>query len=507
VFSTTRELPVISTIEMPAITDVEGSNSKVVKALRNPLYRSGYALVINTAGTTALGAVYWAIAARLYNQQTLGRSSALISALLLLSTLAQLNLGNALVRFLPQSGRSASGLIRASYGASAVAALVGAVGFVLILPRTSSAWKFLSQSWPLCLAFIAAALIWGVFTLEDAALTGLRRAVVVPIENTAYGVLKLALLVVFAWALRSSGIFISWILPLIPIILVINWMIFRRYAGEVPPSDVRLRTREIVRFAGVDYLGSLLSQAYGSILPLIVLSVLGAAANGSFYIAWTISSGLMLVAANFGTSLMVEAMSAPERLGELTKGVLARCAAVVLAGTAVLVVGARPILDIYGAKYAAHASVLLIVLALATLPRSLVQLTFALDRIAGKVGRASFTQFVLAVLVLSAASVMMRPLGILGVGLAWTGANVLVAVVRLPTIINATRQRPWMAPSAAGHPEMPGRHRGSHRRGAGPAPALPAPSVTAPAGTGRASGAAPRPGKRAGSGRHRVETR
>ncbi len=260
-FSTTRELPVISTIEMPAITDVEGSNSKVVKALRNPLYRSGYALVINTAGTTALGAVYWAIAARLYNQQTLGRSSALISALLLLSTLAQLNLGNALVRFLPQSGRSASGLIRASYGASAVAALVGAVGFVLILPRTSSAWRFLSQSWPLCLAFIAAALIWGVFTLEDAALTGSRRAVVVPIENTAYGVLKLALLVAFAWELRSSGIFVSWdILPLIPIILVINWMIFRRYASQVPPSDVRLRTREIVRFAGVDYLGSLLSR-------------------------------------------------------------------------------------------------------------------------------------------------------------------------------------------------------------------------------------------------------
>ena len=326
-FSTTRELPVISTIEMPAITDVEESNSKVVKALRNPLYRSGYALVINTAGTTALGAVYWAIAARLYNQQTLGRSSALISALLLLSTLAQLNLGNALVRFLPRSGRSASGLIRASLRERS--RRPGRRRRVCADPaRTSSAWKFLSQSWPLCLAFIAAALIWGVFTLEDAALTGLGAAVVVPIENTAYGVLKLALLVVFAWALRSSGIFISWILPLIPIILVINWMIFRRYAGEVPPSDVRLRTREIVQFTGVDYLGSLLSQAYGSILPLIVLSVLGAAANGSFYIAWTISSGLMLVAANFGTSLMVEAMSAPERLGELTKGVLARCAAV-----------------------------------------------------------------------------------------------------------------------------------------------------------------------------------
>ncbi len=216
----------------------------------------------------------------------------------------------------------------------------------------------------------------------------------------------------------------------------------------------------------------------------------------------------MLVAANFGTSLMVEAMSAPERLGELTKGVLARCAAVVLAGTAVLVVGARPILDIYGAKYAAHASVLLIVLALATLPRSLVQLTFALDRIAGKVGRASFTQFVLAVLVLSAASVMMRPLGILGVGLAWTGANLLVAVVRLPTIINAARQRPWMASPAASHPEVSGRtDRGSHRRGAAPARALPAPSVPAPAVAGRTSDAPPRPGKRAGSGRHRVDTR
>jgi O-antigen/teichoic acid export membrane protein len=349
------------------------------------------------------------------------------------------------------------------------------------MPRLSSEWRFVGDSVPLAVAFVAAAVVWGVFALQDAALLSLRRPVLVPLENTVYGVCKLLMLVGVAWMLPSTGIFISWVVPLVVTIPAVNWLIFHRYLKErdsaVVPSE--LSAREVVRFASVDYLGSVLSQAYGNMLPLLVLSVLGAAANGSFYIAWTIASGLVLVAANFGTSLLVEGAAAPDRLAELTRGVLARCVLITSVGAAVLILAARPILDIYGSGYAVHAASLLVLLSVGTIPTCLVVVAVSLDRIAGRVGRATLTRLVLTVLVLGGGWLLMRRVGIDGVAFAWGGANLFVALVRSPTIVGAARRRtasapvrgPLAEPSAAVrvHSQPLGLHRhpaGRHRVGA-----------------------------------------
>ncbi len=442
-FSTTRELPVITTLELPRVIvdDPEKRAGRLAGALRNPLYRSGYSLVINTAASTAVGVAYWAIAAHMYDKQDLGRSSALISALIFLSSLAQLNLSNALARFLPQSGRRAGRLIGYSYGASAAAAVVAACGFVLVLPRLSSQWQFLASSPALAGLFVGSAVIWGIFALEDAALTGLHQAVVVPLENTFYGFLKLGMLVTVAAALPVTGIFVSWVLPLLLVVPAINWLIFRRYTQAVRfvGKASTVTPKQVVRFASIDYVGMLLGQAYGNLLPLLVLSAIGAAANGSFYIAWTITSGLSLVAANFGTSLMVESAAAPERLPELTRGVLARSLIVTFVGALGLVTLSKPVLSIYGSGYA-HGTTLLMLLAVATLPRSLVQLTWSLDRVAGRPGRAAVTQLALALMVLGGSWVLLGRMGVNGVGIAWTGGNLIIALVRLPTVLGAARR-------------------------------------------------------------------
>ena len=158
-----------------------------------------------------------------------------MSALIFLSSLAQLNLANTLPRFLPRAGRSAARLILYSYGASAVTSVLAGAAFVTILPRLSPQWQFLGHSAPLAVLFAATVVVWGVFALEDAALTGLQRAVVVPVENTAYGVLKLLLLAGAASLLPATGIFVSWVLPLVVVIPVINWLIFRRYLKSQSP--------------------------------------------------------------------------------------------------------------------------------------------------------------------------------------------------------------------------------------------------------------------------------
>jgi O-antigen/teichoic acid export membrane protein len=416
---------------------------RAIAALRDPLYRSSYALLVNTAATTALGVAYWAVAAHFYNQQVVGRSAALVSALMLVSIFAQLNLGNALPRFIPKAGRSAGKFIAYCYGISSCAALIGGLAFVTILPHLTSQWQFVSDSLPLAAAFVVAAVVWEVFTLQDIALLSLRRPALVPVENFVYGVCKLLMLISVVSLLHSTGIFISWIVPLAITVPAVNWLIFRRYLKERghPTEPGQLRVREVVRFVSVDYIGSVLAQASGSLLPLLVLSTLGATANSSFYIAWTIASGLGLVAANFGTSLLVEGAAAPDRLADLTRGVLARCIAITSLGAALLILAGHTILDIYGPGYAVRGTSLLGLLSVGTIPSCLVVIAISLDRISGRVGRATLTRLVLTVLVLAGSWLLVRRSGIDGVAFAWGGANLVIALVRLPTIVAAARRR------------------------------------------------------------------
>jgi len=233
------------------------------------------------------------------------------------------------------------------------------------------------------------------------------------------------------------------VLPLVLIVPAVNWLIFGKYLRrpESLGKGARVQPREVIRFAAVDYAGALLGQIYISLVPLLVVSILGATANATFYVAWTITSGLGLVANSFATSLLVEGAAAPHRLPELTRGVLTRCALIMTLGVAVLGLGARPILTIYGAQYAAQASGLLGLLALTVVPRSLVVITFSLDRLAGRVGRASLTNLALAVLVFGGTWLALTRFGIDGVALAWGGSHLVIALVRAPTIIGVLTRR------------------------------------------------------------------
>ncbi|UCF98299.1 MAG: oligosaccharide flippase family protein, partial [Spirochaetaceae bacterium] len=104
--------------------------SKLTTHLRIPLYRNGYALVLSSALTSALGLLYWVVAARNYTTEAVGLNSAVLSAMVFLANLSALNLNNALNRFIPTSGRAASRLVRSSYLISVGTALIASLIFI-----------------------------------------------------------------------------------------------------------------------------------------------------------------------------------------------------------------------------------------------------------------------------------------------------------------------------------------------------------------------------------------
>jgi O-antigen/teichoic acid export membrane protein len=489
----------------PLQTSDHGSQNwaaRALSALRDPVYRGSYALVANTVGTSVIGLAYWAVAAHLFSPEALGRAAALISALMLVATLSQLNLSSTLIRFLPQMGApSASRLIKLSYLVTSLTAVAGSVIFVAVLPRLSSEWHFIGDSDFFAVIFAVSVVAWEIFTLQDAALVGLQRAGAVPVENVVYSLAKLALLIVTVHLLGSTNILFSWIVPLIFLIPVINWLMFRRCLKDRSPHDMvpQLRLRHLARFASVDYAGMICGQITANALPLLVISVLGPAAAGSFYIASLITSAVAGVGVNFSTGLLIEAAAAPERLPELTRGALKRCAIVIGPATIVLVFGARIILKIYGGSYAAQTVVLFQLLALSLLPFCILTFAFSLDRIAGKPIRTTLSQFASSILTLGGSWLLFARLGLNAVGIAWLGADIALALVRLPTILAVLRRRPsvitqpttvprFHAPDQSPRPSRShiyaGRHRATGPGGAAPEAAdrdQQAPRTAAPA--------------------------
>ena len=107
--------------------------------------------MLSTAGSAVLGLCFWGLAAHLYSTETIGRSSAEVSAMILIANLAQLNLAEMFIRFLPTAG-NVRNLISLGYLAAVGIAIVGAIVFVL----TPLSGRILSKDGEFLLLFVIA---------------------------------------------------------------------------------------------------------------------------------------------------------------------------------------------------------------------------------------------------------------------------------------------------------------------------------------------------------------
>jgi O-antigen/teichoic acid export membrane protein len=408
---------------------------RLVAHLRSPLHRNGYALVLSTFSTAGLGALYWALAAHRYSLHDVGIGGALISSMQLLTNLSSLNFTDVLNRFVPVSGASTRKLVLLSYGIAVGLGLVSATIFLIGLGWWTPYLRESLHGPALFTIYVVAVMLWIVFVLEDAVLIGLRQSTYVLVENSGYGILKIALLFAFAIVIPKSGIFLSWTAPLVLVVLVVNVLVFR----DLMPRHVE-RTRAIAEPIGrniigpfllVDYVSSLLWTAAIALTPIVVLAAKGASASGYVYIAWTIAYTLVLVSRNMGMALTTEGAQEPERLSEHTHATLVASFRIIAPLAGVLVVGAPLFLAVFGHKYEAGAGVLRL-FALSTIP-AMIPLTFVtVARVQRRLTAMLVVTALTTVPVLVLAPILMHFMGVIGVGYAWLivqGAGAIVLLL------------------------------------------------------------------------------
>lgn len=407
----------------------------------DPLYRNGYYLVASSVLSSAFGLVFWMLAANLFDPEVIGVGASAIAAMTFLTNLSSFNLVNGLNRFVPRAGHATGRIIGMSY---AVAACVGlAVGGVYLVGINlwSPTLGFLRDTPAMALWFPLAVGSWAVFTLQDGALTGLRASGWVAIENLIFAIAKILVLVALASSLveslADSTVFMAWTLPLLPIVIGVNVLMYRRliprHAEATSPIAEDVTGSAVRRFVAGDYSASLVWMATVNLLPIIVLERAGPTSAAYFYLAWTVAYVLYLVGRNFGMSMLTETSSDPAATALLTYRTLRQTLVLVVPAVAVLIMVAPLVLRLFGSEYSTEGATLLRLLSLGAIP-ALVTTTYAsLLRAERRVTALVVVMASQAVLVLGLTWVLLGVMGITGVGVAWLVGQTLVAAVLLAT--------------------------------------------------------------------------
>ena len=417
--------------------------------LRVPMFRTAYALIGSTILTTGFGMLGWIAAARLYPVAEVGRGQSAVNAMVILSGLGNLRLMNVLTRFLPRARERSGWLVGRSYLLAVVASLVVCGGYLLVDHRIIAMSDLVGGSPLAQVWFVVAVVAFAVFTLQDAVLTGLRRATWVPLENGAHGALKLVVVVACAAALPSTGIFTSWVVPTLVALVPINLLIFRRLVPANAALDVEredLSVRRLAPFTAAEYAGALCELAVANVIPLVIAQQLGLAAAGVFGAAWLIGTTLDHVVVHFGASLTVEAAAAPTELARLSRELLTRSAAFVLPMAAVVALGAPWILALFGAEYAAQGGGLLRLLGLALVPRLFCTVAVVVARVRGNVRAVVGIQAALALGTLAGSFALLDGMGLVAPGTAYLVASLTVAAAVGPMLLRDLAPRAGQGP-------------------------------------------------------------
>ncbi|MEV4863814.1 lipopolysaccharide biosynthesis protein [Streptomyces ossamyceticus] len=411
----------------------------------NQLFRNAYALMLNTGISAVLGLGFWLAAARYYTEEAVGQGSAAIAAMKLLAGLAALTLTGALARFIPVAGRGTGRLVFRTYAGSSVVVALAAGGFLLTLKLWGSSYRFLHDPRD-AVFFVLAVVAWSLLTLQDGVLTGLRSALWVPVGNTVFSAVKLVLLVVFAAAIPTMGVFVSWVAAIAVSVLPLGWLVFRRLVprhvkateGRAHPPSLR----EIGRFLAGDYTGSLFSLAVVYLVPVIVAAQVSSTDNAYFYITTTIGGTVNLLAINMGASLTVEGAHDPARLAANTRAALRRMARIMLPVCGVLFFGAPWILAVFGPGYADAATGLLRWFAVGAVLRVVMETYFAVLRAQSRTAGLAWLQGLLCALVLGLTLLLLPRMGLLGAGVAEISSLAVIVLIAAPRLWRIVRTAP-----------------------------------------------------------------
>jgi O-antigen/teichoic acid export membrane protein len=435
----------------------------LARVARDSLARNSILIMASTVGTSALGYLYWMVAARSLPQSRIGTATALISAATVVSMVSNLGIGHMFIQRLPGSAAAAwsrtvgSGLLLGC-ASTAVAALVAAGA----LPRgfvTGPAGAA---------GLVATAVALTASTLLDYVFVAHRASHGMLWRNLALAVGKLlTLLALTAAGVNTAGaVLLAWTAPSLLVTAYTLRAALPRLrplppagpplspgsessaaatrpmepavrsspvGAAYPPGGFAGELRHVRRSLTGHHLVNLAQAGPSALLPVLVTARLGAGENAHFYVAWMTASVLFMVSPAVASAFYAERSN--DARASLPRAALV--VLVVIGGPAAgLFVWGGWILGLFSAGYAAGGT-LLKILVLAAVPDAVTNLAVAHWRSHGRLRRCLRLNLLMATTCLALTWLWLPVAGIAAAGLAWLAGQSAGALVVAALAVHA----------------------------------------------------------------------
>lgn len=424
---------------------------------RNFLLRNVAALVSTSVVTSALGFVFWTVAARMFAVSDVGESTTAVSAMSLIAPFTVLGFGTALISKLPTMRSGRAQLVSTAVMVCALASFLVAAACALILPGTFIGLPGVGESIAVTALFAGGVTTHSVGLLLDSALLSATGGGVQLRRNVIFASVKLALLVIFALTLNRYGslsIYASWFLAGLLSILLVGMKLVHDHGlplGELRP---RISALDGLHFHAVKHhiLNLSLSVPY-YMMPIVANVILGSEQAGYLYATWSLAGFVFALPMAMSFSLFASGAKDPGAiLRELRFTLRSSMAACAAANLIIMPLGGL-VLRIFGPAYEVNGHALLIVLCLGGFGVVIRDHHVAVARIAGHVGREARLMIALGAGEVLAAAVGAYRWGLLGLGLGWLVAIAVEVVVCTPLVWRAYHGHFTIADPAANRRE------------------------------------------------------
>lgn len=393
--------------------------------LKDPLYKNSLYILLTMVTSGLCGFLFWIIAAKLYSQEDVGISTALISAMSLITVLSTLGFDQSIIRFFPDGNKLK--ILTTSTIVITIATLIFGVIFVAGI-----------NIWSSKLAIVQYILFPFFISIVAFSLTQPTSQVFIALRQSKYYFyqnifLALRVVLIFIPFLGKLGIFLSFGISSVIAIIFSFYFIYKFKLDKIKHESYLSidwsYIKESFRFSMGNYFFVILFTIPGYILPIMVLNVLGSEQTAYYYIAYTLGSVPFMISAAFGTSLFVEGSHGES----LRKNTLKSSFAIFLVLTPITLVMylfGGYFLGLIGTSYV-NGTNLLKVIVVSSFFYSICMIFFSIRRVQKKMGDLIVISGIIFLLLIGLSYPLMIKFGIIGVGYAWLISYFVASVIIL----------------------------------------------------------------------------
>ncbi|MEP7113233.1 MAG: hypothetical protein ABI862_08210 [Ilumatobacteraceae bacterium] len=337
---------------------------------------NGGALIVNVFVSGIGGFAFWIIAARSVEPDVVAHASAMITSILGVVTLSQQSIVVNIPILIAGSPRP-----RRLAGRAYIAALsltgVSSSLYLIFGTRIASGLDYL-RDMHLAIYFVFGCLMWSIFSMQDAVLTGVRKGKLVLLENTVWSGCRVVLVLtlpLIGLELGVGWVVSTWLVPATLLVLAITYYLFARPASPLrhPLGTIALNRRALYSFLGVEHLVAVTNGLVQIVVPAVALTALGARAAAPFLAAYQLMIVTEVAMGTFAGAFAVEV----RRHGHASRKLIALTCTLLGGLSLAAIVGAhffgKDFMALFGQQYREPGGEILAILVLG-LPASSIRL-------------------------------------------------------------------------------------------------------------------------------------